>query len=299
MGDLRFGTCSWTDKTLIDSELFYPKKSMSAEDRLRFYAQHFNTVEVDSTYYALPSEKVVGLHTDRTPKDFIIHYKAFGLLTGHGIDPTCLPRIIRDRLSQEIRECRYVGSGQIPGELKDLAWQMFEGALRPAYSAGKLGVVLFQFPPHFACSEQNFEYILECRERLSDYRLAVEFRNPTWIRGENMDSTMGFLRDNALSYVSVDEPQLDDRSTMPPIAEATTDIAYVRFHGRNAATWRKKGINAAQRFAYLYNDDELNEWLPKIRKLVEMSNDTFVMMNNCFADYAIKNAVRMSELMGI
>lgn len=298
MGKIHVGTCSWTDQTLIDSETFYPKRSMTAEERLRYYAKNFSTVEVDSTYYALPSEKVVALQTQRTPDDFILNYKAFGMMTMHNVDPSRLPRAVKDMLPISLLAERFIGPQQMPVEARELVWKMFTMALRPAHDAGKLGLIVFQFPPYFNFRQDNFDYILECSERLPEYRVSVEFRHPSWVSDENIQTTMDFLRDNNLVYVCVDEPQFDDLSTMPPVSEATSDVSYIRFHGRNANTWRAKGITTAERFAYSYNDDELREWLPKILKLAELSKDTFAMMNNCFQDYAIKNATRLMGMLG-
>lgn len=294
---IRVGTCSWTDRTLIDSTAFYPHVRMSAEERLRFYAGQFNTVEVDCTYYALPSERMVSLQVERTPDDFILHYKAFALMTKHRFDPRKLPKTIRNGLPTNISDLSFIDVRSMPVSMTDLAWKMFDSALRPAYSAGKLGVVVFQFPSYFTFGEENFDYMIECRRRLPDYRLAVEFRHDSWVKGNRFERTQDFLKAQGLAYVGVDEPQIEKCATMPPVSTATTDVAYIRFHGRNRDNWTKKGITAAERFRYLYDDRELSEWLPKIRKLSEMAQDTFVMMNNCFQDYAIKNARRISEML--
>lgn len=295
MSEIRIGTCSWTDPTLIESEEFYPQKSMTAEARLRFYAEQFNTVEVDSTFYALPSEKVVGLQTLRTPEDFVLNYKAFGLLTQHPIDPGRLPKAIKELISQQDLAKRVLKHHDIPQDARDMAFQMLESALRPAASAGKLGIVLFQYPPYFVCSDENKKYILECKERFPQYRLAIEFRHASWLEDTNFDETLNFLEENGLTFVSVDEPQFP--STVPPIAKATTDLAYVRFHGRNRENWFRRGIKVAERFAYTYSDQELEEWIPKIRSLQKKTKKTFLMFNNCFGTWAIRNAKRLAMML--
>lgn len=291
MGEVRIGTCSWTDPTLIESEEFYPDKKMSAEARLKFYAEHFNTVEVDATFYALPSEKVVGLQTLRTPDDFILHYKAFGLLTQHSINPGQLPKAVKKMLSPGLLAKRLLKYKEVSKEAKDIVFQMFESALRPADSAGKLGVVLFQYPPFFICNEENKEYILECKARFPQYKLAIEFRHISWVDGDNLEDTLSFLQANNLVFVSVDEPQFP--STIPPIAEATTDLAYVRFHGRNRNNWFRRGIKVSERFAYNYSDEEIKEWIPKIEVLRKRTKRAFIMFNNCFGAWAVRNAKRI------
>lgn len=294
---IRVGTCGWTDPTLIESNAFYPSRKMTAEERLKFYAAGFDTVEVDSTYYALPSEKVVGLQTLRTPDNFVIHYKAFGLLTRHSIDARRLPKAIKGMLPEEMA-CRSVLSYRdVPPEATELAWRMFDSALLPAESAGKLGIVLFQFPPSFVFSEEHKDYIRLCKDRLSHYRLAVEFRHPSWVSPANLDDTLSFLKNFNLVFVCVDAPQFHTRATLPPMAVATSDIGYIRLHGRNAGAWFKKNISAAERFAYDYSDRELSEWIDSVQRISYYTSETFVMFNNCFRNYAVKNAARMAQML--
>ena len=159
----------------------------------------------------------------------------------------------------------------------------------PLDSAGKLGVVLFQFPPWFYSGDQQREYIVACKERLAQYKIAVEFRHSSWVNEKNIDRTMSFLRDNNLPFVCVDEPQ-GFRSSVPPVVEATSDIALVRFHGRNRETWEKKGLSVTERFNYLYSEDELQEWVPGINELASKARQLHVLFNNCHQDKAIVNA---------
>jgi len=297
LGEVHVGTCSWTDPTLIAAGTFYPRKEMSAEERLKFYAQNFDVVEVDSTFYALPSEKVIGLHTERTPDDFTLHYKAFGLLTQHPIDPKRLPKNIKAMLPEEALDKKRLGFNEVTAEARDMAFQMFESALRPADSAGKLGVLLFQFPPYFTHKDSNKGYILQCKEKFPQYRLAIEFRHPSWLTEDKRKDTLNFLEENGLIYVSADEPQFDDGKTIPPIAEATADVAYIRMHGRNKENWFRRDIPTVERYAYEYFDEELKEWLLKIKELMYETRRAYAMFNNCYADYAVNNARRMKELL--
>ena len=171
----------------------------------------------------------------------------------------------------------------------DELWKRFERALLPLDSAGKLGVVLFQFPPWFYPGNEQRDYILKCKEKLPQYRIAVEFRHNSWVNEKNIERTLNFLRDNNLPYVCVDEPQ-GFRSSVPPVVEATSDMALVRFHGRNREMWEKRGVTATERFNYLYNEEELKEWVPRLRALSSRSRQLHVLFNNCYADKAVVNA---------
>jgi uncharacterized protein YecE (DUF72 family) len=180
----------------------------------------------------------------------------------------------------------------LPSELINELWSRFEHALLPLDSAAKLGVVLFQFPPWFYPGNEQREYILACQKKLPQYRVAVEFRHNSWLSEKNIERTFDFLQDNELPFVCVDEPQ-GFKSSMPPVAAATSDISLVRFHGRNREMWEKKGIGAAERFDYLYSEDELQEWATRIRELASTTRQLHALFNNCFADKAVVNARQM------
>ena len=292
------GTCSWTDRTLIECGCFYPPTAKTSEERLRFYADTFPIVEVDSTYYALPSERNAALWVERTPADFTFDLKAFALFTQHPTPVRSLPKEAREALPAAAQEKANVYYRDVPPELRDDMWQRFASALLPLDSAGKLGVVLFQFPPWFLPGAEGKEYILEVKEeRLPQYTVAVEFRNNLWLSERNRERTLRFLSDYRLPFVCVDEPQ-GFRSSVPPVAEATASDALVRFHGRNAEMWERKGITAAERFAYLYPEEELGEWVEPIHRLAEKAERVHVLMNNCHQDWAVHNARQMAQLLG-
>ncbi|MDA8189755.1 MAG: DUF72 domain-containing protein [Dehalococcoidales bacterium] len=266
MANILVGTCSWSNPGLRGT--FYPKE-IPGRDMLGFYARHFRLVEVDSTYYHLPSYQSVKLWAARTPDDFVFDVKAYKVLTKH------------DRTTEPDAD----------------TFHSFAAALEPMLTAGKLGVVLFQFPPWFKFSDENLEYIRECKEQTQPYKLAIEFRSGSWLREDTVHQTLQFLRENELAYVSVDEPQFPG-STVPPIAVATSNVAVVRFHGRNRNTWFKRDISVEERFNYLYTEQELAEWVPKIRELAESAQQVHVLMNNCYHDYSVRNARDISRLLG-
>ena len=289
MGEILIGTCSWTDPTLIESGHFYPSWARSAEARLRYYASDFGLVEVDSSYYALPSEKTSRLWVERTGEKFVFDIKAFRLFTQHPTPLAALPQDIRQALPLDVRAKVNIYQRDMPTELVSELWSRFERALLPLDSAGKLGVVLFQFPPWFYPGKPQVNYILSCRERLPQYHIAIEFRHSSWLDEKNREWTLSFLRDNDLPFVCVDEPQ-GFSSSVPPVVEATADVSLVRFHGRNCETWEEKGVSVTERFNYLYDEKELGEWMPRIKELASRTRQLHVLLNNCHQDKAVVNA---------
>ena len=297
MGRILIGTASWTDRTLIQDGHFYPPEAKTAEARLRYYAEQFPIVEVDSTYYFPPSEKNSVLWIERTPKDFTFNVKAYSLLTNHPTRPHSLYKDLQ--LPEEFAEKKNLYREQLPDAIVDEVWQRFRDALMPLHSAGKLGAVLFQYPQWFVIGRKNKDYIVECAERLKEFRIAVEFRHKTWLEERNVDETLSFLSDHDLPYVSVDMPQGFD-SSLPPIAVATADdIAMVRFHGRDRKAWAKKNVSASERFRYEYSEAELNEWVPKIKDVSGQARETHVLMNNCYRDFAVNNARQLGDLLDL
>jgi len=297
MAKIRVGTCSWTDPTLISSGRFYPDSSRSAEARLQHYASQFNIVEVDSSYYALPNERNSYLWAERTPDDFVFDFKVFRIFTQHPTPVSALPKSIRNELTTELQGKKNLYYRDLPAELVDGLWQRFESALLPLDTVGKLGVVLFQFPPWFYPGSQQLDYIEICKAKLQQYRLAMEFRNNVWLSEKNRATTFDFLRRNDLPFVCVDEPQ-GFKSSVPPIAEVTSDIGLVRFHGRNSETWEKKGIGPAERFNYLYTEEELQPWASKIAEISKQTSEMHVLFNNCYQDKAVVNARQMCLMLG-
>jgi uncharacterized protein YecE (DUF72 family) len=292
MARIRVGTCSWTDPTLVSSRRFYPDSARSAEARLQYYASQFNIVEVDSSYYAMPNERNGYLWAERTPDDFIFDFKAFRVFTQHPTPVNSLPKDMRQELDPELQRKGNLYYRDLPAELTDDLWQRFESSLLPLDTVGKLGIVLFQFPPWFYPGSQQLDYIGMCKEKLRQYRLAIEFRNNVWLSEKNRATTFDFLRRNDLPFVCVDEPQ-GFKSSVPPVAQITSDIGLVRFHGRNSQAWERRGISPAERFNYLYTERELEPWAGKIGELASQVREMHVLFNNCYQDKAVVNARQM------
>ena len=297
MDDIRVGTASWNDKTLIDCQRFYPEEAKSAEERLRFYATRFATVEVDSAYYGLPSARNAQFWAERTPDGFSFVVKAFRLFTLHHTAPEALPKDIRAALGPITKKNLYFAD--LPAEIAIELWSRFRSALLPLQRANKLAGVLFQFPPWCLRSRANYEHILRCREILAGARICVEFRNRTWFDDGHRDEVLQFEREHGVSHVVVDEPQ-GFASSIPWVGEVTApSLVMVRLHGRNANTWEAKGLaSSAERFNYLYSPAELYELADKVRPLAAKAGRTHVYFNNNFEDYGVRNALDFGRLLG-
>jgi uncharacterized protein YecE (DUF72 family) len=291
---IRVGICSWTEKTLIQSGEFYPRNVTSAEGRLRYYASQFDTVEVDSVYYAIPDPKTAWLWDMRTPSDFTFHIKTYGALTGHAINPQTLPKDLQAQAGPAGNpKSVYVKDNTLLG----LIASRLRDSLEPLHRAGKMGLMVFQYPPWFTFSTRNLDYILHCKQWMNDLPLAVEFRHGSWLRPGRQRDVFRFLGENSITYVSADEPQYGDLSTVPFVPAVTGNTAYFRLHGRNTENWLKKGVETSLRYAYRYSEKELEGFIPHIEEAAARSETTYVMLNNCHTGYAVQNAARIKELL--
>jgi len=295
-GKVLIGTCSWTDPTLLASGWYPEDVAKKPDERLRFYAERFPLVENDASYYAIPDQRQAKLWVERTPEDFTMNFKAFGTITTHPTDPKRLPKELREALPSEALAKRRLYPKDFPEDVLKEIYARFWVGLEPLRKSGKLGAILLQFPEWFPIGSKNKSEILRARELLPDDTLAVEFRNRTWMEERNQQETLAFLRENGLTYVSVDEPQ-GFPSSIPPVAAATAPLAIVRFHGRNAENWKKPGLSAAERFDYEYKLPELKGGLPKIKRLEEEADEVHLLMNNCYGDKAVRNAADLGKLL--
>jgi uncharacterized protein YecE (DUF72 family) len=293
--ECRVGTASWTDPTLVKADLFYPPSVRTAEQRLRFYAERFNTVEVDSTYYALPAEHNSKLWAERTPEEFLFNIKPFAVMTQHPAEMSRVPKTLRQMLPAAQRNERQLILP--PPELLDEIFGLFWSAMRPLREANKLGMLAFQFPPYFIAKPANFEYLASLPDRLPAASIAVEFRHPSWVCDSHRRAeTMKFLREHNLYYTSIDAP-VDD-SIVPSFIEVTGDQAYLRFHGKNRENWFKRNITAAERFKYLYSEQELQSFAQELPQLDKKGvRRVFAIFNNCYQNYGIMNATTMSSML--
>lgn len=276
MSKIYVGTCSWAEKSLIGT--FYPKDIRPA-DMISYYAQHFPVVEVDSTFYHMPSLKNAQAWARRTPPEFKFHYKAFGPMTTHS--------------------GKYNGR-KVRRATEDMLHE-FEDAISPAAAEGRLGYVLFQFPKWFHPSEENRSYIAWCAENMPNCLIAVEFRNGFWFKDEKRTAeTVDLLSGIGAVYVNVDEPQIDIKSSAPPINLVTApDMSVFRLHGRKLETWDLRGATVEERFDYDYSSEELSkEIAPRVAEIAARPvREVHVMFNNIHHGYGVSDARNLIDIL--
>jgi len=270
---VRIGTCSWADEAL--TKHWYPKQ-VPAKERLPYYAERFSTVEVDSTYYRVPERSMVQGWADRTPEDFVMHVKAFGLMTRHPVRLEQLPPDLREGMPVDER-------GRVdrpPRELRAEVFRQFLGALEPLREAGKLGGILFQLPPYIVWKKSSLDYLEWARDQLGSDAMLVEPRHRSWFEEDVRSDLLRFLEEHGMAWVVVDAPKVDAKNVPDTLVAVTSPMAYVRFHGRNAETWNVRGGSAAERFDHLYDEDELREWVPALGELSERAEEAYAFFNN-------------------
>ena len=291
------GTASWSSKTLVDSGRFYPPGVSSAEARLRYYASRFALVEVDSSYYAMPSAATAQLWAERTSNDFVMNVKAFRLFTGHPTSPTVLHKDIRAALPASTRANLYYRD--LPAEIVDELWRRFIEALAPLRASGRLGLVHFQFAPWLLCDAAAHAHVRQCVARMAGHTVSVEFRQRSWFDGDHaIASTLAFERELGVVHTVVDGPQ-GFANSVPALWEVThPGFALLRLHGRNAETWNVKGArDSSERFNYDYDDAELGELAQRVRRLAAQAAATHVVFNNNMQDQGQRNAAALAQFL--
>ena len=298
MAKILVGTSSWTDKTLIDSGKFYPPSATTPEDRLRFYASRFPIVEIDSSYYGIPSPENAKLWVERTPPGFVFNIKTYRLFTRHQTPVVSLGKDLREALGPVDKKNVY--EKDMPPEITLELWDRFRSVLEILRAGGRLGAVHMQFAPWVAFHPETFDYLEHCRAMLAGFTVAVEFRNTTWFNSErHATRTLDFERQNGFVNVVVDEPQ-EIANTIPSVWQVTNpELAVVRLHGRNHGTWNRKGLAASsQRFDYDYGEDELREIAHEVRELAPKAKTTHVLFNNNYQDQGQRGAATLAKLLG-
>lgn len=256
---VRIGTCSWADEGLVKH--WYPRGVSSAEARLRYYAERFDVVEVDSPFYHLPSPETAAKWAERTPADFTFHVKASKSMTGH------------EEAGLET------------------AFREFREALAPLEGSGKLRGVLLQYHPRVKKSPEALEELTRVRGLLDPLVPLIEFRHRSWVAEEELPDTLRFLERHELAFVSVDSPPTRATNVVPTIAAVTHPVAYVRFHGRNWRTWNiRNAKTSAERFDHMYTEEELAEWVEPLERLADEAEEVYALMNNNRDDFAPRSA---------
>lgn len=262
---VRLGTCSFADEGLLRA--WYPRGVATPKARLAYYAERFDTVEVDSPYYHLPDPAVTGRWAQRTPPEFVFHVKAHASMTHHE-----------------------------PAD-QGAAFAAFRASLEPLELSGKLRGVLLQYHPRFVKSAAAKEELARVRGLLDPLVPLVEFRHRSWLEEDEHADTFAFLERHGLAYVSVDAPPTRAANVVPPVAAATHRVAYVRFHGRNVQTWNIRSKRSSDRFDWLYSAEELAEWVPKLATLGAQADEVYAMFNNNRDDFAPRSAMLLRGLL--
>lgn len=288
------GHASWAEQTLIDCGRFYPADCKTPEARLRYYASVFPLVEVDSSYYAIPSQANVQRWVERTPPGFVFNVKAFRFFTGHQTDIQVLPKAVKELLPGRKR----ILYRDAPEEIREALWQAFIAALEPMRTTGRLGLVHFQFPPSVVPSARVTAHIEACRARLSQDTISIEFRHRSWWDGQARTvETLAWLRSMGAVHTVVDGPQGADNS-VPAIWEVTNpNYTLLRLHGRNADAYNAPAASPAERFDYEYSEGELRGLAAELVRLAYRARNTHAIFNNCSEDRGVRNGATFARLL--
>ena len=290
-GKILVGTASWSDPGFV--ERWYPKK-MAARERLQWYAEHFDLVEVNSTFYSVPEPRMVERWCAATPDDFTFDVKLHQLFSFHSTPAKLLPPALQRRAETDAR-----GRVKSTPDLQQALLKIFLRATSIFRDAGKLGVFLLQLSPVFSPRKHKLVEIDPLIEMLSDYELAIEFRNRNWTVGDQLQATMHFLQKHHAVFVNVDAPESDHFMIMPSDVDEVTNsnAAYLRLHGRNANAYIT-GKTVAARFDYDYSENEIAEVAQRSRKLAREARELHVIFNNNNLDYAPRAALRLRKALG-
>jgi uncharacterized protein YecE (DUF72 family) len=269
-GRIRVGTCNWADH-----QHFYPA-GLPAGERLAHYARFFPIVEVDTTFYGIPGPGVAEKWLQATPPSFRFNVKAYRSLTMHE---------------------REGGKPRPPTGDEERDFLRF---LEPMRESGKLTAVHYQFPPWFKGSASNMDFVSRLTDRHPRDQVIVEFRHASWAKPERFESVIELLAESGISYCCVDEPQVGS-ATMPPHVVVTDPrLAVLRFHGHNRQKWYVKGARSStERFDYLYRQETLEEWVPRIRDLAGEAEEVHVLFNNNRSNYAVANGLQIARLLDL
>ncbi len=290
-GRIRVGTASWTDAEFIKAGWYPPDVKGDAEAQLRYYAARFPMVEVNSSFYALPTVETSAAWAERTPDGFRFHVKAHQVISGHPSEPGRLPPPLREL------PATYDAKGRIRRPSRELRDAVIDSLLEAVGPLGdKLGAILVQLPPYVVSGDRQREELARILERLRPARAAVEFRHRSWAEPGEREAAADLLGAHEASWVVVDAPRIDAKNVMPPIVEVTSPaLAYLRLHGRNAATWNT-GRTVAERFDHAYSEEEMEEWLDPVLEMAERAQEVAVVFNNNRRDYALTNAAEFAQM---
>jgi len=284
------GTSSWADPGFVEE--WYPP-GLPARDRLPYYAERFDGVEVNSTFYAVPAQRTVARWADVTPRHFTFDVKLHRLLSRHLAGEESLPKALRSRAKLGPR-----GRVRVDDRLTDALCDEILEAVEPLVAAGKLTSFLLQCSPAFAPQKHSLDELEAIVARLAPHPVAIELRHRSWVSESRLEQTLGWYEDHGVVWVGVDAPKGTSVTIMPPVDAVTRpELAYLRAHGRNAKGY-VSGRSVAERFAYRYEDGELGEIGERVRELASEAASTRLQFNNNRGSDAPVAAQRMRDLLG-
>ncbi|MGH9061835.1 MAG: DUF72 domain-containing protein, partial [Acidimicrobiales bacterium] len=225
---VRAGTSSWADRSLVREGSFYPKKTMSARERLGYYCDQFPLAEIATTYRFPPTPDLARQWAERTPEGFTFDVRAWSLLTGNPTFPDSLYEDLQPHVRPTTRDRRRLYPAHLTPESLDECWHRFAHALEPLRQAGRLGIVTLRYPSWFGPRPEAWAELARIPDRLPGLACAVELVSPKWFAGDACDDTLEFLEEHGLGFVCVDGPVAEGRGG-PPVVAATTETAVVRF----------------------------------------------------------------------
>jgi uncharacterized protein YecE (DUF72 family) len=290
-GKILVGTASWSDPGFV--ERWYPKK-LPAGERLGWYAQHFDLVEVNSTFYSAPEPRMVERWCAATPDAFTFDIKLHQLFSFHSTPVKLLPPDLQSRVETDAK-----GKVKPTRDIQAALLKIFMRATAIFRSAGKMGVLLLQLSPAFSPRKHDLNELEPLIEMLNGHDLAIEFRNRNWAIGDQLQSTIDFVRKHGAIFVNVDAPASDHFTVMRSDVDEVTNsnVAYLRLHGRNAKAY-VTGKTVAARFDYDYNEEEISEVAERSGKLAREAKDVHVIFNNNNLDYAPRAALCLRKALG-
>ena len=289
-GRVLVGTSSWSDPGFVED--WYPD-GLPARERLRWYAERFQAVELNSSFYAIPDRRSVERWVGITPPGFVFDVKPHRLLSRHAAPLDSLPPDLREEARTNER-----GRLVLTPELEAAVAGRLVKELAPLEEEGRLGAFMLQLTPAFSPSRNELDELDGLVEALRPRRVAVELRHRGWVAEKRIERTLAWFAEREVAFVCVDAPPGDHLPIMPPIDAVTCEeLAYVRAHGRNTAGYLT-GKSVAERFGWVYSDEELGEIAGRVQNLSAEAREVHVMFNNNRSDDAPRAARRFRELLG-
>lgn len=284
------GTSSWSERTLVHDSGWYPKRTMKAAERIAYYAARFPLVEIDATSRFPPTPDLARQWVDRTPAGFTIDVQAWTLLCGGAALPDSLWEDLRHEVRPELRDRPRLYLNHLSAAGRQEAWARFRHALAPLVAAGRLGAVILRYPSWMRPGATGRALLAEARGELTELPLAAELTHRRWLEGRECEATLEHLEEQHMGFVCVDPRE------GPPVLASTSDLAFVRFPGRNPGNWVEPDLDIGERYAYRYSRDELRAWVKPICELASAASAVHVLFSNCWRDDAVANA---ADLLGL